>query len=91
MPVWIFIPLSLLCAGIVLYRYIAINRIAAGLGWAILILAIGGFGSGLAGAFQWSGFVFFFLAAAGLLIIVQDAIVRRQARRANPDSAGQRQ
>ena len=90
MPLWVFLPLSLVCASIVLYRYYTIDRLAAGIGWAILILAIGGFGSGLAGAFAWSGFAFLFLAAAGLLIIVQDALVRRQARRTRPHSASQR-
>ncbi len=81
MPLWIFLPLSLVCAGVILLRYWSINRLAAGIGWALLISAIGGFGSGLAQSFAWSGFVFLFIASAGLLIVVQDAIMRRQSRR----------
>ena len=89
MPLWVFLPLSMLCASVVLYRYYMINRLAAGIGWAALILAIGGFGSGLAASFAWSGFVFALVAAAGGLIVVQDAIIRRQARRSNPTGTRQ--
>ncbi len=87
MPLWVFLPLSVLCAGVVLYRYYTINRLASGIGWSLVIVAIGGFGSGLAAAFTWSGFVFAFVAAAGILIVVQDTIVRRQARRSGASSA----
>lgn len=89
MPLWTFLPLSLICAGIVLYRYHSSNRVASGIGWAVIILAIGGFGSGLAASFTWSGFVFALAAAAGGLIIVQDAIIRRQARRKSTTGARQ--
>jgi hypothetical protein len=77
MPLWIFLPIALLCVALVFYRYYTINRLASGIGWSLLILAIGGFGSGLASAFAWSGFVFLLLAASGVLIVVQDEIVRR--------------
>ncbi|MEX2426167.1 MAG: hypothetical protein WD401_05310 [Thermomicrobiaceae bacterium] len=81
MPPEIFLPLSIICAGTVFVRYLRIRRIAAGIGWVLLILALGGFGSGLAESFTWSGFVFLFVAAAGLMIVVQEAIVRRRVRR----------
>jgi hypothetical protein len=71
---------SLACAGIILYRYVQIRRLAAGIGWTLLVLAIGGFGSGLAASFQWGGFAFIFLGAAGLMIILQDAWFRRRLR-----------
>jgi membrane protein implicated in regulation of membrane protease activity len=81
MPEAIFLPLSLICAGVVVYRYVRIRRTSAGIGWALFILAIGGFGSGLAGSFAWSGFLFLFIAAAGLMIVAQDYVFRRHARR----------
>jgi hypothetical protein len=78
---------SLICAGLILYRYYQIGRIAAGVGWTLLILAIGGFGSGLAASFQWGGFVFIFLGACGLLIILQDAWFRRRLRQGQQRSS----
>lgn len=82
MPLFIFIPLSVLCAGVILYRYYHAGKLTAGGGWAAIILAIGAFGSGLAGAFPWSGLAFFFLGGSGLIVILQDAAIRRRSRRA---------
>jgi sugar phosphate permease len=90
LPLWIFLPISVLCASAILFRYYTINRVAQGIGWALCILAIGGFGSGLAESFAWSGFVFLFIASAGLLILIQDAVVRRQMRRAKRSQANSR-
>ena len=81
MPSELFAPLAVLCAAIVLFRYYQIGRLASGFGWSFVILAIGGFGSGLATAFAWSGFTFLFLGSLGVVIVVQDALFRLQARR----------
>lgn len=81
MLIFVFIPLSLICAGLVLYRYHRAGRLAAGGGWAAIILAIGGFGSGLAGSFPWSGLTFLFLAGLGAIAVLQDAAFRRRSRR----------
>lgn len=86
MPPEIFLPLSIVCAGIVFVRYVRIRRLAAGIGWVLMILALGSFGSGLAESFAWSGFVFLFIAAAGMIIVVQDMLVRRQSRRKRQQS-----
>jgi hypothetical protein len=80
MPAEIFLPLSLMCAGIVFVRYYRIRRLAAGTGWVLMILSIGGFGSGLASSFTWAGFVFIFIALSGLVIVIQDVAFRRQAK-----------
>jgi hypothetical protein len=81
MLLWGVLGITLFCATIVLIRYIRIGRIAAGIGWALALSAIGGFGSGIAASFTWSGFVFLFLGAAGVLIIVQDEFFRRHRSR----------
>ena len=81
MPEILFLPLSMILATIVLVRYLLLNRVASGIGWLLFFLAVGGFGSGIASAFAWSGFLFLFLGATGLLIVVQDEIFRRRARR----------
>lgn len=75
------IPVALACAGVVLYRYYRAGRLAAGGGWAAVILAVGGFGSGLSDSFAWSGLTFLFLGGLGLIIILQDAAIRRRTRR----------
>jgi hypothetical protein len=77
----LFLPLAAVCAGIILYRYYRARRLAAGIGWTLIIIAIGASGSGLAEAFSWSGFVFLFTGAAGMLIVLQEAFFRRQTRR----------
>lgn len=81
MPELLFIPVSLLCAAAVLYRYHLAGRLAAGAGWTAMILAIGGFGSGLAGSFAWSGLIFLFVGGCGLIVVLQDAAIRRRSRR----------
>lgn len=81
MLVWVVLGASLACAGLILVRYYAIQRLIAGIGWALIVLTIGGFGSGLAESFPWAGFVFLFVGSAGLLVIIQDTVVRRQTRR----------
>jgi hypothetical protein len=77
---------SVVCAGLILYRYFQIRRFAAGIGWTMLILAIGGSGSGLAASIQWGGFVFIFLGACGILIIFQDVWFRRRLRQSQQRS-----
>jgi hypothetical protein len=72
---------SLLCAVIVVFRYYRVHRLAAGIGWALIIFAIGGFGSGLAESFDWAGFLFLFIGAAGLIIVFQEEWFRRKSRR----------
>jgi hypothetical protein len=72
---------TLICAGIILYRYYRIRRMTAGIGWVLIILAIGGFGSGLSQSFSWAGFVFLFIGAVGVLVIIQDSWFRRRAYR----------
>lgn len=81
MPPEIFAPVSLLCAGLVLIQYYRRGRLIGGIGWALLILAVGGFGSGLASSFAWSGLLFLFVGGMGLIAILQDAAIRRHARR----------
>lgn len=81
MPEWIFIPISILCAAAVIYRYHLAGRLTAGGGWAAMILAIGGFGSGIVGSFAWSGLIFLFVGGCGLIIVLQDAAIRRRSRR----------
>jgi hypothetical protein len=75
---WSVLGITLFCAVIVFGRYLRIGRTAAGAGWAMTLIAIGGFGSGLAATFAWSGFTFLFLGAAGVMIVLQDEIFRRK-------------
>ncbi|TVR73930.1 MAG: hypothetical protein EA415_06820 [Sphaerobacteraceae bacterium] len=84
MLLWSVLGITLFCVIIVLGRYIKIGRIAAGIGWSMALLAAGGFGSGIAASFTWSGFVFLFLGTAGVLIVVQDEVFRRNRRRQQP-------
>jgi hypothetical protein len=83
---WFLLPASLICAAAVLYRYIQVRRTIAGVGWALFIISVGSFGSGLAASFAWSGLVFLFFAALGIMIIVQDAFFRRQANQRRQQS-----
>jgi hypothetical protein len=80
MPVELFLPISLLCSALVFLQYYRNRRLIGGFGWALTILAIGGFGSGLAESFAWSGLVFSFIGGMGVIAILQDLIFLRQAR-----------
>jgi peptidoglycan/LPS O-acetylase OafA/YrhL len=80
-PAEIFAPLAAVCAAIVVFQYYRNRRLIGGIGWALVILSVGGFGSGLAESFSWSGFVFFFLGGMGVIAVLQDIAYRRHERR----------
>lgn len=81
MLLWSVLGITLFCAVIVVGRYVKVGRSVAGIGWAMALIAIGGFGSGLAASFSWAGFAFLFVGAAGVMIIIQEEIFRRQRGR----------
>lgn len=87
MPTEVFLPISVACAAIVLFWYYRIGRVFAGVGWALVLLSVGGFGSGLAQSFAWSGLVFLFVAGLGAIMIVQDIAFRRRKRRQQRESS----
>jgi hypothetical protein len=88
MPPELFAPLAVICAGAILFQYHRINRLMPGIGWALIILSIGGFGSGLAASFAWSGLVFLFIGGLGVIAIAQDYLFRRYGNRSRttPDN-----
>jgi hypothetical protein len=81
MPIELFLPISALLALLVFLQYHRSRRLIGGLGWVLVLLAVGGFGSGLAESFAWSGLVFLFLGGTGLVAILQDVAFVRQSRR----------
>ncbi|MFS8530490.1 hypothetical protein [Sphaerobacter thermophilus] len=65
---------------IVGYLYGRQGRWAGAAGWALLVVSVAGFGTGVSRSFPWGGLVFLAAALFGLMLVVFDVAVRARSR-----------